>query len=163
MQTFLPCPHWQDSAAVLDDRRLVRQTQECQTIMKALAGLTKGWTNHCITRMWRGNEWALWFFWDACWGEAKKRGLDGICDSGDMMPHIFFPCRNYNAPEWFTDKRIFTAYRSHLLAKDEGFYRQWGWTEPAVSGYWAPDKDGNWIMYSDEEQPKRKRSRRHDG
>lgn len=154
MQTFLPYPHWQDSAAVLDDRRLRKQTWECRSIMRALAGISKGWANHCITRMWTGNEWALWFFWDACWGEAKKRGLNGVADSGDMMPFTHFPgsYKDGPPPVWLRDERIFTAYRSHLLAKDEKFYRQWGWDEPAVSGYCAPDKNGNWKMYSTKEQ-----------
>ena len=56
MQTFLPEHTFVECAAVLDQKRLVKQLLEGRQILSALAGETKGWVNHPATKMWIGHE-----------------------------------------------------------------------------------------------------------
>ena len=59
MQTFLPFPDFEQTAGVLDGRRLGKQRVEVLQICNALHRERGGWVNHPVTRMWRGYEPAL--------------------------------------------------------------------------------------------------------
>ena len=59
MQTFLPFPSFEESAASLDYRRLGKQRLEAWQILKALRGEARGWAGHPAVRMWRGHEASL--------------------------------------------------------------------------------------------------------
>ena len=52
----IPLPDFAQSAAVLDQKRLQNQLNECKVIAKVLYGLTTAWQNHPVVRMWRGYE-----------------------------------------------------------------------------------------------------------
>ena len=51
MQTFLPYPDFEASAAVLDDRRLGTPRVETYQILRALTWPRYGWKNHPAVRM----------------------------------------------------------------------------------------------------------------
>ena len=141
MQTFLPYADLAKSAQALDPKRLRSQTWECRQVLKALLGLSPGWANHCVTRLWSGHAACLLEFWRECW----ERRWD---DAGYADPAEFAAVRlEGGGPSWLGDPAIHSAYRSHLLSKSAD-YGRFLWTEPAVSGYWAPDKDWNWKLYS---------------
>lgn len=52
MQTFVPYPDDTRTAAVLDDRRLLKQIVEGSQIVKALSNRAYGWQNHPVVKMW---------------------------------------------------------------------------------------------------------------
>ena len=79
MQTFVPEDTFAKSVRVLDRQRLGKQRVETLQIMKALAGLSKGWVNHPATRMWRGYEQALLDYQDATCNEWLRRGYKDTC------------------------------------------------------------------------------------
>ncbi|MFE5141271.1 MSMEG_6728 family protein [Streptomyces fagopyri] len=59
MQTFLPCPDFMQSAAVLDQARLGKQRVEALQVLRGLTVPGYGWRNHPAVRMWIGYEEAL--------------------------------------------------------------------------------------------------------
>ena len=75
MQTFLPVPDFEASAAFLDKKRLWSQVREARQILNTLIGESKGWRNHPAVKMWDGYEPALMEYYNAMLKEAKMRGI----------------------------------------------------------------------------------------
>ena len=140
MQVFMPYPDYNATAQCLDDRRLFKQSLECKQIMSAILGLSTGWKNHCITRLWGKFHESLNEYWWEINMELANRGKK------------FIPCfseyKTVEKPFFIGQEYYHSAYRSHLLNKDEKFYRGHGWTEEAVSGYWSINKEGMWMKFS---------------
>lgn len=59
MQSFLPFWDFEQTAALLDPRRLGKRRVEVLQICDALHRASDGWVNHPVTRMWRDYEPAL--------------------------------------------------------------------------------------------------------
>lgn len=59
VQTFLPYPDFERSAAVLDPARLGKQRVETLQVLRALELPDYGWRNHPAVGMWRGRTPAL--------------------------------------------------------------------------------------------------------
>src|SRR5881628_876342 len=59
MQTFLPYPDFEQTARVLDLKRLGKQRVECIQVVRGLTRSDYGWRHHPAVRMWRGFEEAL--------------------------------------------------------------------------------------------------------
>ena len=98
MQTFVPENTLQNSVRVLDRQRLGKQRVETLQIMKALAGLSKGWTNHPATRMWRGHEYALLCYQHYTVEEWKRRGYKDTCwDKTKAVYDEFFDLSFYTS------------------------------------------------------------------
>jgi hypothetical protein len=133
MQTFLPYSSFAESARVLDWRRLGKQRVETLQILRTLAGLSKGWSNHPAVRMWRGYESALRVYGAVICLEWRNRGyrdkcLDKILDMSSVL---------YAVPPWLGDPAFHASHRAALLAKDPEWYGQWGWTEtPGIEYVW---------------------------
>lgn len=135
MQTFLPYPDFEATAAVLDDVRLGKQRVEAFQLLRALAGITKGWRNHPAARMWRGYEVAL-----ADYGLVVARAwiargkadtvAEKITDMRGVGPSV--------APPWLGLDEVHASHRSNLLRKDPDWYGRFGWTEPADLPYHWP-------------------------
>jgi hypothetical protein len=144
MQTFLPYPDFQKSAAVLDDKRLNNQINETTVILRTLLGsyrVGKGWPNHPVTKMWRGYEGCLATYQEACCGEYARRNsqhhtgwytLQGL---EDVYEHLRMPG---DAPTWLGDDRVHRSHRSNLLRKLPEHYGQFGWVEPPDLPYMYP-------------------------
>lgn len=148
MQTLLPYTNYKASAQALDNRRLRKQTWECKQVLFAILGRSTGWRNHCITRMWQDYPYSLYLYWQAMSEECKRRDLNG--HAAPLIGDYEYILINYGdaSPAFVSDARITSAYRSHLLAKDFDHYSQFCWTEQPKSGYYAPNKNGEWVMYS---------------
>jgi hypothetical protein len=120
MQTFLPYPDFTASAQVIDYRRLGKQRVETWQILRALAGETKGWTNHPASRMWRGYETALAQYGVKICEEWIRRGYK------DTMLQRFqdlTKSKNIQMPAWIGDRNFHRSHQSNLIRKDKDFYQ----------------------------------------
>lgn len=115
MNTFLPFADFEKTAKVLDYRRLGKQRVECQQLLKALAGETKGWVNHPAAKMWRGYEPALMAYKDACIKEWIARGYKNTM----LLSNVEEP---YDMPSWMGDPLFHISHQSNLLRKDAIHY-----------------------------------------
>lgn len=132
MQTFLPYPSFQKSAACLDNKRLGKQRVEAMQILNILAGKSRGWRNHPAVLMWKGYEKALRQYLRAVILEWKRRGFKNSIrlprDVG-LSPH--------EIPPWVGGRRFHASHRSNLLRKDPEHYGQLGWRVRAdMPRYW---------------------------
>lgn len=124
MQTFLPYPDFEASAAVLDQKRLGKQRVETLQIMKALV-TGQGWINHPATKMWSGYEFALLEYQDAvCREWHLNRGFNDTCLAKTI--DLFYSkseLRDCKAnPWWFGGDKFHEAHRSNLVRKDPLYY-----------------------------------------
>lgn len=131
MQTFLPYPDFQKSAACLDWRRLGKQRLECLSILSVLSGRTTGWANHPAIKMWRGHEASLASYMDAVvweWAMVRryKNNMTVPKVEGPVVP-----------PPWLGDEAFHASHRSNLLRKAPEWYGQFGWSE-------SPDLEYVW-------------------
>jgi hypothetical protein len=120
MQTFLPYSSFQDSAEVLDYRRLGKQRVECFQLLKALKQ-GGGWSKHPAATMWRGYESALENYMHACIMEWIKRGYNNTM-TATLTPNVAHP-------PWLGDALFHASHRSNLLRKDPVHYNKFNWTE----------------------------------
>ena len=128
MQTFMPYPNFDASAACLDWRRLGKQRVEAYQILNTLTGRSTGWQNHPAVKMWRGHEKALSLYALVMCAEWRRRGykdtMHGIISEIDAT---LTSALEY--PEWVGDRAFHASHRSNLLRKDVFHYSQFGWTE----------------------------------
>ena len=142
MQTFVPENTFEHSVRVLDRQRLGKQRVETLQIMNALAGLSKGWTNHPATRMWRGYENALLRYQGATVREWKRRGYKDTCYKKTLTVFLdnFNPHSSDENPHWWGDNRVHDSHKSALVFKDPDWYNV---IYPDVVGeynyYWPVD------------------------
>lgn len=146
MQTFLPLHSFRASVEVLDRQRLGKQRVEVVQLLRALAGETKGWSNHPAAAMWRGHERALAVYGVAACDAWTSRGyldtcLPKIVDLADL-----FPASSSAMPPWLGDEAFHLAHRSNLRRKDPGFYSPdrlgSAWDVPDDLPYLWPVLDG---------------------
>lgn len=129
LNTFLPFPSFEESARVIDTKRLGKQRVEAMQLLNVLSDpQRKGWRNHPATKMWRGYERALCVYALAVCSEWTSRGFkDTVADN--IRERIGqFP--DTGMPPWLGNPGFHAAHRSSLLRKDPEFYKQFGWTEP---------------------------------
>ena len=138
MQTFLPHPEFDESAACLDYKRLGKQRVEAMQIHNIVSGKrsTGGWLNHPAVTMWRGHADALAFYHNVIIDEWVRRGFR------NNMPYLPIPSGEIIFPDWFGDERIHSSHRSNLLRKDSEWYGQFGWGENPDMEYFWPEKGG---------------------
>ncbi len=144
MQTFVPEDTFEDSVRVLDRQRLGKQRVETLQIMRALAGLSKGWTNHPATRMWRGYEFSLLAYQDATVREWKRRGYNDTCwgKTLEVYSEHFGDRDDVSLPHWWGDNRVHESHKKALVFKDPVWYNT---IYPNVVGvydyYWPVPKE----------------------
>jgi Pyrimidine dimer DNA glycosylase len=131
VQTFLPDPNFEISAALLDSKRLGKQRVEAEQILFALL-YGGGWKHHAATRMWRGYEPALAQYRDCMIREWIARGYR------NTMPLVAEDLGEVPMPPWLGDPEFHASQRSNLLRKDPEFYSQYGWSEPTDLPYVWP-------------------------
>jgi len=119
MQTFLPYRNFQSSAQCLDYRRLGKQRLEAKQILNALRGLTFGWVNHPVTKMWRGYETALCAYYNEMVIEWEGRGYRNTMTL-EQHDH------EYPMPHWLTDDFV-QEHRIKLMKKDPVYYGKFNW------------------------------------
>jgi hypothetical protein len=134
MQTFLPLPDFEQSARVLDYRRLGKQRVEARQLLKAICDEHNGWHRHPAARMWSGHTAALTEYGNAMIREWIRRGYVNnlrLVNNGTVI-----------LPPWLGDERLHASHRSNLLRKDQEYYGQFGWSEPPDLPYFWPSKEG---------------------
>ena len=140
MQTFLPYPDFNQSAQVLDVKRLGNQRREVLQILRVLLGYTTAWQHHPAVKMWDGYATALAAYGVAICLEWRRRGyrdtrLDEIRKLQATLPTTEV------LPQWFGNDAFHAAHRSNLLRKNAQHYGQFGWTEPADLPYVWPKNE----------------------
>lgn len=130
MQTFLPYKDFHESARVLDRARLGKQRVENLQILKAMLGLSKGWSNHPAVKMWEGCEVKfLEYHWAICGEWTDVRGYKDTCrEKFELLLLDHYPDHSNGygdkAPQWLGDEDFHRAHQSNLLRKDPDYYGQ---------------------------------------
>ncbi len=126
MQTFLPYPDFQQSAAALDPARLGKQRVEALQTLRALVIPEYGWQSHPAIRMWMGHVPALTMYGLAMADEWTKRGFadntrDNIREFAPQAAHPDYAAK-IPMPPWLGDPELHLSHRSNLIRKDPRFY-----------------------------------------
>lgn len=122
MQTFLPYPYFDDSARVLDNKRLGKQRVECKQILSTLFGWSTGWKNHPAVLMWRGSEYVLvQYTYTVCAEWRRRKFNDSIKEWLDGLPVGVLRGKTA-CPSWLGDLKFHVAHQSNLIRKDPEFY-----------------------------------------
>jgi len=145
MQTFLPFPDFQQSAAALDPARLGKQRVEALQMLRALVIPEYGWQSHPAVRMWMGHVPALTMYglamvdeWTARGGEDTTR--EKIMEFAPQAAHPDYAAK-IPMPYWLGNPDFHLSHRSRLLAKDERFYASvFPGTDPDLEYVWPEPK-----------------------
>ena len=145
MQTFLPFPDFQQSAAALDRVRLGKQRVEALQILRALVIPEYGWQSHPAIRMWMGYVPALTMYglamvdeWTARGGEDTTR--QKIMEFAPQAAHPDYAAK-IPMPPWLGNPDFHLSHRSRLIAKDPRFYTEvFPGTDPDLEYIWPEPK-----------------------
>jgi len=139
MQTFMPCNNFEESAKVLDYRRLGKQRVEAKQIIDTLEGRSHGWKNHPAVKMWGNHIPFLKQYYNAILREWIDRGYN------NTMKFMLYSRHDLNSkhefPPWMGNPDFHASHRSNLLRKDPEHYGQFGWSEPSNLPYLWPVND----------------------
>ena len=145
MQTFLPFPDFQQSAAALDRVRLGKQRVEALQTLRALVIPEYGWQSHPAIRMWMGYVPALTLYgltmvdeWTARGGEDTTR--EKIMEFAPQAAHPGYAAK-IPMPPWLGALELHLSHRSRLIAKDPRFYTDlFPDTDPDLEYVWPEPK-----------------------
>jgi hypothetical protein len=147
MQTFVPHKDFQESAAVLDNKRLNKQLLEGRQIYKIIASnQTSGaWVNHPAVKMWRGYDNALFDYLRVIKDECVDRNIQTEKNWNaltEMHEWNWNRGDNIVMPQWWGDERVHQSHRNNLYKKDPEYYAEFI-NAPFVSccekcNYWWP-------------------------
>ena len=144
MQTFLPYPSFEDSAACLDRARLGKQRVETMQILQSLdrfknQGIEKsGWINHPATQMWMGYERSLIRYGKIICIEWISRGYKDTCYEKINDFNSLFT--NDEDPWWLCKEELHTSHKSMLYKKDPDYYAHFVSASAEASDYWWPTR-----------------------
>ncbi|MFJ3202859.1 MSMEG_6728 family protein [Streptomyces sp. NPDC086989] len=136
MQTFLPYPSFDASAAALDQRRLGKQRVEAVQVLRGLIVPGYGWRRHPAVRMWAGYEEALVRYgleicaaWTAA-GRADTCAVTLVQDftagqSGRGPRSQEQLAADGDLPPWLGTPDFHRSHQSALVRKDPAFYREY--------------------------------------
>lgn len=133
MQTFLPLPDFDESARLLDVRRLGKQRVEALQVLRGLTVPGYGWRRHPAVLMWAGYEEALVRYgiqvclrWrglghtDTCEATLRKDLRESL---GITEPRLQAElAETGDLPPWLGDEEFHRSHRSALVRKDPDFY-----------------------------------------
>lgn len=143
MQTFLPYPDFQQSAAVLDRARLGKQRVEALQTLRALVIPEYGWQSHPAIRMWMGYVPALTMYglamvdeWVARGGEDTTRAK--ILEFAPQAGHAAYAAK-IPMPPWLGEPDVHLSHRSRLMQKEPRFYSELFPGTPADLEYVWPE------------------------
>lgn len=124
MQTFLPYPNFEASAAVLDNKRLGKQRVEAYQLLKTINGYSDGWSSHPCTKMWINHPKALAAYGLVMCNEWLSRGFsDSLFDKIFLISNLErYPPVDLPMPKWFGSEEFHRSHQSNLLRKDERYY-----------------------------------------
>jgi hypothetical protein len=133
MQTFLPFPDFEQTARVLDRRRLGRQRVEALQLFNANTVPGHGYRHHPAAKMWRGYEEALVrYALTMCeaWTGLGHADTVAATITGHLRDRLGITKvrtqrklqRARALPQWLGDERFHRSHRSNLLRKDPAHY-----------------------------------------
>jgi hypothetical protein len=129
MQTFLPYPDFEATAAVLDPRRLGKQRVEALQCLRAQHVPGYGWRHHPAAKMWRGHDEALATYgvvicraWTAL-GHVDTVEGKLVAELGPAPRSQAELARAGLLPSWLGDETFHRSHRSALVRKDPARYR----------------------------------------
>lgn len=143
MQTFLPYPDFEHSAACLDRQRLGKQRVEVLQILRTLNGETNGWRNHPAVLMWDGYTEALVEYGICVCCDWMRRGYN-------YSPKVMDQIISYSwgnevvIPPWL-NKRFCRSHQSNLVRKYPEHYRKYFPNVPDDLPYVWPTKEGSYV------------------
>lgn len=120
MQTFLPYGSFEDCALILDDKRLCKQRLEAYQILRTLLGITTGWANHPIVRMWKGHEECLRQYALTMCDEWVARGFEDNLHFDILALKIPYTSSR-DLPD-IVDEKFLEGHRKILYHKDPIHY-----------------------------------------
>ena len=128
MQTFLPYPSFEETAAILDYRRLGKQRVEAFQIHTIITqpDYRGHWVNHPAVRMWRGYENALKLYVNVMIAEWVRRGYRNTMLSYNIDREV----DDMLLPWWLGDPLFHDSHKSNLLRKFPEYYSQFHWNVP---------------------------------
>lgn len=126
MQTFLPYPSFEESAACLDPVRLGKQRVEALQLLRANTVPDYGWRHHPAAKMWAGRLPAL-----VAYGLAMTDAWTALGHADTVRPQLlaFAPeveglaQEALELPWWLGDPDFHLSHRSNLVRKDPQYYR----------------------------------------
>ena len=129
MQTFVPYADLNESASVLDSKRLNKQLLEGRQIYDIISSArrTGGWINHPAVKMWRNYDMGLYSYLKAIKNECVKRGIqtEKNWDAIEQMhENNWHRGDNIVMPAWWNDERVHQSHRNNLYVKDPIFYAE---------------------------------------
>ncbi|MBO0676100.1 MSMEG_6728 family protein [Mycolicibacterium sp. S2-37] len=135
MQTFLPYPDFDDSAAVLDLRRLGKQRVETIQVLRALTVPGYGWRHHPAAAMWAGYEEALVRYGLQICDQWCRNDRADTCATTlvtDLAATVGISAvrtqevlaADSDLPPWLGDDDVHRSHRSALVRKDPDHYRR---------------------------------------
>jgi hypothetical protein len=133
VQTFLPYPDFERSAAVLDARRLGKQRVEAIQVLRALTVPGYGWRRHPAAAMWAGYEEALVRYGlDVCsvWCGAGHADTCAATLATDLAAATSMTAVRTQAqlgqsgdlPPWLGEPAFHRSHQSALVRKDPDHY-----------------------------------------
>lgn len=131
MQTFVPFADFDESASVLDNKRLNKQLLEGRQIYDILSSqrTTGGWVNHPAVKMWRGYNTALYTYLIAIKNECVRRNIQVEKNWNaieNMRKWDYGTGVNLVMPPWWDDERVHQSHRNNLYVKDPMYYAEFG-------------------------------------
>jgi len=133
VQTFTPYADFEESARVLDAKRLGKQRVEVIQIVRALTVPGYAWANHPAVLMWRGFEEALGRYGLTMCAAWVERGFGDTCAAtiaADLAAADVPRLRSYPElaardalPPWLVDPELQRSHQSALVRKDPDHYR----------------------------------------
>ena len=124
MQTFLPYADFDESAKVLDMKRLGKQRVETYQVLKALLIEDYGWKNHPAVKMWRGHTHSLLMYQRAICKEWTSRGYKDTClEKSETLVRKLCHSLHTAAPSWLGNEALHLSHRSNLIRKAPDIYR----------------------------------------
>jgi hypothetical protein len=155
LQTFLPYPDFDETAAVLDARRLGKQRVEVIQIVRALTVPDYAWKQHPAVLMWKGHEEALGAYGSAVVRRWCALGFADTCEATIAAGLAAFGVGRIRSqavlaeagelPTWLGDERLHLSHRSALVRKDPEHYRLLFPGVPDDIEYWWPVRSPNVI------------------
>jgi len=127
MQTFVPLADFNESAKVMDLKRLGKQIIEAQQIFKALSLPEYGWKNHPATRMWEGHRLALLKYTKAFnneWFQRRGAHHGAYLNLLSIANDVDVPLEEFSVPEWWGRQDVHDSHKSNLVRKLPEHYRQ---------------------------------------
>ena len=144
MQTFLPYPNFEQSAKALDYKRLGKQRVETLQLIRAISGLTKGWSNHPAAKMWQGHLHYLAIYGLTMSEEWTRRGYKDTIKGQFVQTILTNPTGT--PPPWLGNSDFHKSHQSNLIRKLPQHYAPLFPNVPDNLPYIWPTKGLAWFL-----------------